>query len=71
MAHVEGRTENDLLKLGFERAYMFRPGYIQPLDGIWTKTRVYAIFCAILAPFYPVFKAVPGASRQRGKSDGR
>jgi len=57
-ARVKGRTENDLLKLGFKRAYMFRPGYIQPLDGIRTKTRVYAVFYAILAPFYPLFKAI-------------
>jgi uncharacterized protein YbjT (DUF2867 family) len=57
-ARVKGRTENDLLKLGFKRAYMFRPGYIQPLDGIRTKTRVYAMFYAILAPFYPLFKAL-------------
>jgi uncharacterized protein YbjT (DUF2867 family) len=57
-ARVKGRTENELLRLGFKRAYMFRPGYIQPLDGIRTKTRVYAIFYAILAPFYPLFKAI-------------
>jgi uncharacterized protein YbjT (DUF2867 family) len=57
-ARIKGRTENELLKLGFPRAYMFRPGYIQPLDGIRTKTRVYAIFYAILAPLYPLFKAI-------------
>jgi uncharacterized protein YbjT (DUF2867 family) len=57
-ARVKGRTENELLKLGFERAYMFRPGYIQPLDGIRTKTRLYGIFYAILAPFYPLFNAL-------------
>jgi len=57
-ARVKGRTENELLKLGFKSACMFRPGYIQPLDGIQTKTRVYAVFYAILAPFYPLFKAV-------------
>jgi uncharacterized protein YbjT (DUF2867 family) len=57
-ARVKGRTENALLSLGFKRAYMFRPGYIQPLDGIKTKTRLYAIFYAILAPFYPLFNAI-------------
>jgi hypothetical protein len=57
-ARVKGRTENELLKLGFQHAFMFRPGYIQPLDGIRTKTRVYAIFYAILAPLYPLIKAV-------------
>jgi uncharacterized protein YbjT (DUF2867 family) len=57
-ARVKGRTENDLLKLGFKHVYLFRPGYIQPLDGIRTKTRLYAVFYAILAPFYPLFKAI-------------
>jgi len=57
-ARVKGRTENELLRLGFKRAYMFRPGYIQPLDGIKTKTRVYALLYAVLAPLYPVLKAL-------------
>jgi uncharacterized protein YbjT (DUF2867 family) len=30
-ARVKGRTENALLHLGFKDAYMFRPGFIQPL----------------------------------------
>ncbi len=53
-ARVKGRTENELLRLGFKAAYMFRPGYIQPLDGIKTKTRLYALIYAVLGPFYPV-----------------
>jgi uncharacterized protein YbjT (DUF2867 family) len=57
-ARVKGRTENDLLKLGFKTAYMFRPGFIQPLDGIKTKTPVYAFFYAALRPLFPVLKAV-------------
>ena len=38
-ARVKGRTENALLKLPFNAAYMFRPGFIQPLHGIRSKTR--------------------------------
>ena len=57
-ARVKGRTENDLLKLGFKGAYMFRPGYIQPLDGIKTKTPVYRIVYAVLGPLYPVLKTL-------------
>jgi uncharacterized protein YbjT (DUF2867 family) len=57
-ARVKGRTENDLLRLGFKGAYMFRPGYIQPLDGIKTKTRLYAFFYTVLAPLYPALKAL-------------
>lgn len=40
-ARVKGKTENDLLKLGFKQAYMFRPGAIIPLRGIKSKTKAY------------------------------
>src|SRR5258705_4871913 len=33
-ARVKGKTENHLLKLPFKKAYMFRPGYIQPTKGL-------------------------------------
>ena len=60
-ARVKGRTENDLLGLGFKAAYMFRPGYIQPLNGIKTKTALYAAVYAVVGPLYPVLKAIaPG-----------
>jgi uncharacterized protein YbjT (DUF2867 family) len=57
-ARVKGRTENDLLKLGFKAAYMFRPGYIQPLDGIKTKTALYSAIYRTIGFLYPVFKAL-------------
>jgi uncharacterized protein YbjT (DUF2867 family) len=37
-ARVKGKTENDLLRLPFKAAYMFRPAGIQPLHGIRSKT---------------------------------
>lgn len=40
-ARVKGKTENDLLKLGFKDAYMFRPGMLIPLKGIKTRTKGY------------------------------
>jgi len=40
-ARVKGKTENDLLKLGFRQAYMFRPGAIIPLRGIKSRTKSY------------------------------
>lgn len=40
-ARVKGKTENDLLNLGFGQAYMFRPGAIIPLRGIKSKTKSY------------------------------
>lgn len=55
-ARVKGRTENALLALPFKAAYMFRPGFIQPLHGIRSKTRPYRIFYAITTPLLPVLK---------------
>ena len=44
-ARVKGKTENDLLKLPFKAAYMFRPAGIQPLHGVRSKTGwVHAIY---------------------------
>lgn len=37
-ARVKGKTENDLFKLPFRAAYMFRPAGIQPLHGIRSGT---------------------------------
>jgi hypothetical protein len=33
-ARVKGKTENDLRKLPFRRAYAFRPGFIKPIKGL-------------------------------------
>lgn len=57
-ARVKGKTENALLRLPFKAAYMFRPGYIQPLHGIRSKTKVYQAMYNIMAPLYPVWKAL-------------
>jgi len=51
-SRVKGKTENDLLKLPFKAAYMFRPGYIQPTKGLKNSYKAYKIF----APFYPLIK---------------
>ncbi len=56
-ARVKGRTENDLLKLPFRAAYMFRPGVIQPLHGIRSKTRLYQFFYTIFNPILPLLKS--------------
>jgi uncharacterized protein YbjT (DUF2867 family) len=46
-ARVKGKTENELLKLPFKAAYIFRPAGIQPLHGIRSKTGwVQAIYVA-------------------------
>lgn len=57
-ARVKGKTENALLRLPFRAAYMFRPGLIQPLHGIRSKTRVYRVFYTLSAPLLPVLRAL-------------
>jgi uncharacterized protein YbjT (DUF2867 family) len=57
-ARIKGKTENAILRLPFKAAYMFRPGIIQPLHGITSKTRSYRIFYAIAAPLFPILKAI-------------
>jgi len=57
-ARVKGRTENALLRLPFKAAYMFRPGFIQPLHGIKSKTKVYQVFYVVLGPVLPALQAI-------------
>ncbi len=53
-ARVKGKTENDLMKLPFRQAFMFRPGYIQPTPGL---KHTYSLY-KVLSPLYPMFKMV-------------
>ena len=55
-ARVKGRTENALLRLPFRAAYMLRPGFIQPLHGIQSKTRSYRFFYNVLTPVMPLLR---------------
>jgi uncharacterized protein YbjT (DUF2867 family) len=55
-ARLKGATEDALLALPF-RAYMFRPGYIQPMHGIRSRTRLYRVLYRVVgAPLYPLLK---------------
>jgi len=51
-ARVKGKTENDLMKLHFKNAYLFRPGYMQPTKGL-KNTLTYYKFGSWL---YPVLR---------------
>ena len=55
-ARVKGKTENDLLSLPFKRAYMFRPGFIQPMNGVKSKTKLYNTIYSIFKPLYFILK---------------
>jgi uncharacterized protein YbjT (DUF2867 family) len=55
-ARVKGRTENALLRLPFKAAYMFRPGVIEPLHGVRSKTPAYRIVYALIGPLLPLLR---------------
>ena len=55
-ARVKGRAENALSRLPFKAAYMFRPGVIQPMHGIQSRTALYRIPYLLLAPFIPLLR---------------
>ncbi|MEO8138446.1 MAG: epimerase [Gemmatimonadota bacterium] len=53
-ARVKGRTENALLAMPFKASFMFRPGFIQPMKGVRSKTAWYQAIYSIAAPVYPL-----------------
>jgi len=57
---VRGRTENELRRLPFKAVYVFRPGIIQPLDGIRSKTSSYRLFYSAIGPLLtPLRRLIP------------
>ena len=60
-ARVKGHAENALLALPFAQVTIFRPGVIQPLHGITSRTPVYRVLYTVLAPLIPLIEAIaPG-----------
>lgn len=49
-ARVKGKTENDLLRLPFRQAFMFRPGFIRPTKGMKHTHGFYRV----LDPLFPL-----------------
>jgi uncharacterized protein YbjT (DUF2867 family) len=54
-ARVKGKTENALLRLPLKAA-MFRPGLIEPLDGIKSKTAAYWVLYTLARPLLPALR---------------
>jgi uncharacterized protein YbjT (DUF2867 family) len=57
-ARIKGKTENRLLSMPFRSAFMFRPGYIQPMRNIRSRTAVYNAVYVVLKPLYPLLKKI-------------
>ncbi len=53
-ARVKGKTENDLMKLPFKKAYMFRPGYMHPTPGLKNTLKYYKY----ISWLYPIVKVL-------------
>ena len=70
-ARVKGKTENALFKL-LLKAYMFRPGYIQPLHRIKSKPKLYQALFSVVGVFYPlllrIFPKYVTTSEQVGRA---
>jgi uncharacterized protein YbjT (DUF2867 family) len=60
-ARVKRRTEDALFTMPFKSVYVFRPGIIQPLDGIKSRTRLYNILYPLLYPVMLAAKVVAPA----------
>jgi uncharacterized protein YbjT (DUF2867 family) len=60
-ARIKGKAENAILRLPFE-GYVFRPGAIQPLHGIRSRTTAYRVGYAAMKPLIPLLRwAFPGS----------
>jgi uncharacterized protein YbjT (DUF2867 family) len=60
-ARVKGKTENAILRMPFKGAYAFRPGVIQPLHGIRSRTAAYRVGYMLFKPLIPLLRrAFPG-----------
>ena len=60
-ARVKGETENRLRELPFRAVWLFRPGYVQPMKGVRSRTRLYSVFYSLVGPLYPVLsRLAPG-----------
>jgi hypothetical protein len=57
-ARTKGKTENAISRLPFKATYAFRPGIIQPLNGITSKTRSSRILYKLTAPMLPLLHAL-------------
>ncbi len=61
-ARVKGATENAVLALPW-RGYAMRPGFVQPLHGVRSRTGWYRAVYAVIRPLAPlVVRLAPGAA---------
>ena len=69
-ARVKGETENRLLSMPI-RSYAFRPGFIQPLKGVRSRTSLYQALYTMLGPAIPLLRRVFPAHMTTTENVGR
>lgn len=65
-ARVKGKTENEILRMGFKQAYMFRPGFMQPTPGLKNTLSSYKY----MGWLFPVLKVIAPATASTLKEVG-
>jgi uncharacterized protein YbjT (DUF2867 family) len=56
-ARVKGRAERDIMEL-LPNGYAFRPGVIQPMHGVRSKTRAVNLAYTVIAPVIPLLERI-------------
>ena len=67
---VKGEAENAILAR-FPNGYVFRPGFIRPLDGIRSRTALYNRIYSVLRPVAALYARVAPASTLTTRSLGQ
>lgn len=60
-ARVKGEAENALQRLPFRSVAVVRPAFVQPTRGVTSRTTMYRLFYAVLAPLTPVLRRITPA----------
>ncbi|KAA0943424.1 MULTISPECIES: NAD-dependent epimerase/dehydratase family protein [unclassified Pseudomonas] len=68
---IKGKTENALLRLPFKAVYLFRPGIIQPLHGVRSKTSLYQSVYNVIGPLLSLIRRVRPAWMVSTETVGR
>ena len=70
-ARVKGKTENDLLKLPFRGAYMFRPAYVHAVKGVAPQLPSLRFVYFLLRALYPILRVLLPRHVTTGENIGR
>ncbi|MEP4091055.1 NAD-dependent epimerase/dehydratase family protein [Reichenbachiella sp.] len=57
-ARVKGKTENDILNLGFRKTFIFRPGAIIPKKGVQPSSRLSRVLINMLIWLFYLIKLI-------------